>query len=94
MDITFDSPLVTFDGALVALVLPDQVDVRTGVQYGPSGADYTGALIVGGAYPTPAEISAAVLSALNATAIPVDVKKVNGVTLQGAGVTGNSMRPA
>ena len=94
MSITVDSSLVTVDGEIVGLVLPDVVDVRSGIAYGPTGADYTGTLIVGGSSATPQEIAAAVLSALNATTIPVEVKKINGVTLQGGGVPGNSMRPA
>lgn len=44
--------------------------------------------------PTAAAIAAEVLATLQATAIPVNVKRVNDVALQGAGVPGNSMRPA
>ena len=47
-----------------------------------------------GTYPSAAEIAAAVVAALQATSIPVDVKKINSVTLTGAGVAGNPMRPA
>lgn len=43
--------------------------------------------------PTAEQIAAAVLSALNATAIPVDVTKINHVTLTGAGTPANPMRP-
>lgn len=40
------------------------------------------------------EIVAAVMAALQATHIPVNVVKVNNVQLQGTGVPGDSMRPA
>ena len=41
---------------------------------------------VGGSGPTAADIAAAVLAALNGATVPVDVKKVNGVTIYGGGV--------
>lgn len=44
----------------------------------------------GGGGATAAEL----VNALNATTIPVNVKRVNDVVLQGTGVPGNSMRPA
>ena len=94
----FDDPNYTFDGdpyAAGSPVWPIAGDVRLGVVYGPTGAEYIGTMTAGsGTYPTATEISAAMLATLNATTIPVNVKQVNGVTLQGAGVTGNSMRPA
>ncbi len=40
------------------------------------------------------DIAAATLASLQATAIPVNVKKVNDVVLQGTGVPGDSIRPA
>lgn len=48
----------------------------------------------GSGAPSAATIAAAVVAALQATAIPVNVKQVNDVVLAGAGVPGNSMRPA
>lgn len=48
----------------------------------------------GGAGPSAAEIAAAVLTALQGTTIPVDVTKINHVTLTGAGTAANPMRPA
>ncbi len=48
----------------------------------------------GGAGPSAAEIAAAVLAALQSTTIPVDVTKINHVTLTGAGTAANPMRPA
>lgn len=47
-----------------------------------------------GDYPTTGEIAAAVVSALQATTIPVNIKQVNDVTVQGAGTKLNPMRPA
>ena len=40
------------------------------------------------------DIAAAVLNAAGTTPISADIKKVNSVTITGAGVSGNSMRPA
>ena len=48
---------------------------------------------VGASGPTAADIASAVLAALNATAVPVNVQKVNGVTIKGAGVSGNTWGP-
>jgi hypothetical protein len=48
----------------------------------------------GSSGPSASEIAAEVLAALQGTAIPVNVKRVNDVLLQGVGVPGNSMRPA
>ena len=93
MSITVNSSLVTVDGVIVGLLLPDVADVRMGTTYGPTGADYTGALVVGGAYPTPAEISTAVLTALNATTIPVDLQKVRGQSLTGVGTSADPWGP-
>lgn len=44
--------------------------------------------------PTTDQIAAAVLAALNATTIPVNVKQVNSVALQGSGIPADPMRPA
>jgi hypothetical protein len=49
---------------------------------------------VGGSGPSASDIASAVLSALQATQLPVNVVKVNNVQLQGTGVAGDSMRPA
>lgn len=38
-------------------------------------------------------ITAAVLAALNATTIPVDLRKINNTTVVGTGVSGDSWRP-
>ena len=48
----------------------------------------------GNSGPSAAQIAAEVLAALQATAIPVDVKAVNGATLTGSGVIGDEWGPA
>lgn len=48
----------------------------------------------GGSGPSAGDIAAAVLAALNATTIPVDVARINSVQLTGTGVPGNGWRPA
>ena len=48
----------------------------------------------GGSGPSAAAIAAEVLAALQATAIPVDVKAVNGAALTGSGVVGDEWGPA
>ena len=74
---------------------PLSSDVRLGVTYGPTGAEYTGTMAEGGGtYPTAESIAAAVLAALQATTIPVNVTQVNHVTLQGSGIPADPMRPA
>lgn len=59
-----------------------------------SALTHFAAITSGGAGPTAGEIAAAVLASLNATTIPVDVKKVNGVTIKGVGVPGDTWGPA
>ena len=48
---------------------------------------------VGGSGPSAADIAAAILAAAQITPIHANVKQVNGVTIQGSGVAGDSMRP-
>lgn len=48
----------------------------------------------GGGGASAADIAAAVLAAMNTTPPGVDVRKVNGYTVTGAGVAGNHWRPA
>jgi hypothetical protein len=48
----------------------------------------------GAAGPTVVEIADEIMARLNATTIPTNVKRVNDVLITGAGVPGNSMRPA
>jgi len=49
---------------------------------------------VGGSGPTAGDIAAAVLSALQATTIPVDMRKVKGQAITGAGSAGDPWGPA
>ena len=67
------------------------IDTGVQVERETSAAYITTA--VGGSGPSASDIAAAVLAALNATTIPVDVKKINAVTLTGAGISANPMRP-
>lgn len=48
---------------------------------------------VGGSGPSAADIAGAVLAALNADTIPVNIKQINDVPIEGAGVTGNEWGP-
>ena len=76
------------------VVWPLSSDVRLGVTYGPTGAEYTGTMIEGGGtYPTAESIAAAVVSALQGTTIPANIKQVNDVTVQGAGTKLNPWQP-
>ena len=81
---------VLVSNGVVIGAYPPAYAVLYGVPYGPNGTDYTGTLMV----PTAADIAAATLAALQASAIPVNVQRVNGVLLQGTGTPGDSMRPA
>lgn len=68
--------------------------IDTGVQVERKTSAAFSTTTVGGSGPSAETIAAALLSALNATTIPVEVKKINGVTLAGAGTPANPMRPA
>ena len=85
--ITLYDSLATYDLSAVHITQwPVASDVRLGVTYGHTGTEYTGTMAEGGgSYPTAESIAAAVLSALNATTIPVDTKKMNGHTIIGDG---------
>lgn len=48
----------------------------------------------GGSGPSAESIAAAVVTALQGTTIPANIKQVNDVTVQGAGTPANPMRPA
>lgn len=45
------------------------------------------------ALPSASDIAAAVLAALNATTIPVNIKQVNSVPIKGSGVVGDTWGP-
>ena len=94
--ITLYDSLATYDLSAVHITQwPVASDVRLGVTYGPTGTEYTGTMAEGGgSYPTAESIAAAVLAALQATTIPVNVTQVNHVTLQGSGIPADPMRPA
>lgn len=48
----------------------------------------------GSAGPTPSEIADEIMARLLASTIPVDVKKINAITVEGAGVVGDEWGPA
>lgn len=66
--------------------------VPTGVQVERKTSAAFATTAVGGSGPSPAEIASAVLAALNATTIPVDMQKTNGVEIIGDGTAGNKFR--
>ena len=74
-------------------VYPDPSDVRLGVAYGPTGTEYTGTM-TGGSGPSASDIAAAVVTALNATTIPVNVTHFNGNPTVGSGTPADPVRPA
>ena len=76
---------------------PAESDVRLGVTYGPTGAEYTGTM-TGGSGPTAEQIAAAsaaaVLAAMALNPPPVNVTQFNGNLTQGTGRLGDPVRPA
>ena len=68
--------------------------VDTGVQVERTTSAAFSTTAVGGSGPSAESIAAAVVSALQGTTIPVNIKQVNDVTVQGAGTPANPMRPA
>jgi hypothetical protein len=66
--------------------------VNTGVQVERKTSAAFSTTAVGGSGPSAASIAAAVLAALNATTIPVDMQKTNGVEIVGDGSSGNKFR--
>ena len=74
---------------------PAESDVRLGVTYGPTGAEYTGTMAEGGgSYPTADQIASAVLAAIQGTTIPVNVTHFNGNPTVGSGQPNDPVRPA
>ena len=67
--------------------------VDTGVQVERATSAAFSTTAVGGSGPSAESIAAAVLAALNATTIPVNIKQVNDVTVQGAGTKLNPWQP-
>ena len=79
----YDDPLITYNGQPTDAFFNqmnskvDEVHGRLGLNAGPSAAD----------------IAAALLTALNATTIPVNIKQVNSVPIKGSGVVGDTWGP-
>ena len=67
--------------------------VDTGVQIERMTSAAFSTTAVGGSGPSAESIAAAVLTALHATTIPVNIKQVNDVTVQGAGTKLNPWQP-
>lgn len=67
--------------------------VDTGVQVERTTSAAFSTTAVGGSGPSAESIAAAVLAALQATTIPVNIKQVNDVTVQGAGTKLNPWQP-
>ena len=67
--------------------------VDTGVQVERTTSAAFSTTAVGGSGPSAESIAAAVLAALKATTIPVNIKQVNDVTVQGAGTKLNPWQP-
>lgn len=75
---------------VVATLGTYQVNVNYTVPVQAQGISTSG----GGSAPSASAIADEIMARLAATTIPVDVKKINAVTLTGAGTSGNPMRPA
>ncbi len=67
--------------------------VETGVQVERTTSAAFSTTAVGGSGPSAESIAAAVVSALQGTTIPVNIKQVNDVTVQGAGTKLNPWQP-
>ena len=67
--------------------------VDTGVQIERMTSAAFSTTAVGGSGPSAESIAAAVLAALQGTTIPVNIKQVNDVTVQGAGTKLNPWQP-
>lgn len=66
--------------------------IDTGVQVERTTSAAFSTTAVGGSGPSAESIAAAVVSALNATTIPVDAKKMNGATIYGNGTSADKWR--
>lgn len=64
----------------------------TGVQVERKTSAAFATTAVGGSGPSAGDIASAVLAALNATTIPVDMQKTNGVEIVGDGTSGDKFR--
>lgn len=68
--------------------------VDTGVQIERETSAAFSTTAVGGSGPSAGQIADEVMSRIAAGFVPADVKRVNGVTVVGTGVTGNEWGPA
>ena len=67
--------------------------IDTGVQVERKTSAAYATTVVGGSGPSAESIAAAVVSALQGTTIPANIKQVNDVTVQGAGTKLNPWQP-
>ena len=84
----YDAPGITYDGMVINGSMIEAVDRITQV-WQHMNLD---SLTPGGF--TKEAVASAVVSALQWTTIPANIKQVNDVTVQGAGTPANPMRPA
>jgi len=68
--------------------------VDTGVQIERETSAAFSTTAVGGSGPSAGQIADEVMSRIAASFVPADVKRVNGVTIVGTGVSGNEWGPA
>ena len=81
------------NGNQPAVIRTDHHSVSPGSGHGYFAGYYPSVAITSPSTMTEASIAAAVIAALNATTIPVNIKQVNSITIKGAGVTGNTWGP-
>ena len=68
--------------------------IDTGVQVERKTSAAYATTVVGGSGPSAESIAAAVLAALQATTIPVNIEAVNSIPIKGAGTPSNPWNPA
>ena len=79
----YDDPLITYNGQPTDAFF-NQMNAKVDELHGLLGLN---------AGPSAADIAAALLAALNATSIPVNIKQVNSVPIKGSGVVGDTWGP-
>ena len=79
----YDDPLITYNGQPTDAFF-NQMNAKVDELHGLFGLN---------AAPSAADIAAALLAALNATSIPVNIKQVNSVPIKGSGVVGDTWGP-
>ena len=81
------------------LGIADSQQVNTASAASVTSGSFTGSLSdadiarIVAALPSASDIAAALLAALNATTIPVNIKQVNSVPIKGSGVVGDTWGP-